>query len=658
METAPEPEAKAPGVPLPAVIGAVALATLLALFAGDGSDVDGVLPVGGVAVGLVAVAAVLFALGRLELPRLGRAGWILTGSAAGLAAWAAVSVAWSIVPDRSWEVFNKTTVFVVFLVLGVVLAGAAKAQAARAAAFALAAVTGVVVGWALLAKAVPSLDPEGDRVARLREPVDYWNALALVADVALGLALWLGTSRAHRVWVRIGGAVLAYAATLALLLTLSRTGVAAAVVVVALWLVLSEERVEGGLLLAAAVVPSALVAAWAFTRPALVDDGAERSDRVADGAVLAVLALLGAGIVAGAVFLGLKRALDSRTRHAAGRGLLAGVALGVAAAGGAFVVAAGNPVSWLGDRVSTSCDEVVNDPSRLTSFDLNNRLCWWEESWDIFAAKAPGGAGAGSFQIARKRYRNDARNVVEPHSVPLQQLSDGGVVGFALFVALMGSAGAVCVCALRRLNGEERAAAVALVVAPGAYGIHAVVDYDWDFLAPTAPTMLALGVLAGAGRPRLVPFARPLVIGAAVAAAAVLLVSFSFPRLAERSVRSSTRALEDRRWATARDDALWARFFNPLATDPIEALARIAQRQRRYTAAEERYVQAVELQPENPETWYALGFYEFAVLGNECAAYQFLNNAYTLDPRGNQWTKGGILDRSREAVDAGACEES
>jgi hypothetical protein len=655
METASEPAAEALGVGLYAAAGLAGAATALALFAGDGSDVDGVLPVGGVAVALLTASAVLFAVGRLELPRPGRFGWILLGSTVGLAAWTGVTVLWSIVPDRSWDAFNKTTAFAAFLALGLVLAGAARGLAARAAAFVLAAVTGAVLGWALLAKSVPALDPGGDRVARLREPVDYWNALALVADMALGLALWLGASRAHRVALRAAGGVLAYGATLALLLTLSRTGVAAAVIVVALWLVVSRERVEGGLLLAAAVIPAALVAGWAFTRPALVDDGAERADRVADGAVLAVLALVGAGIVMGVVVLGVRRELDERTRRAAGRGLLGGVALGIVAGVAAFVVAVGNPFSWVGDRVTTSCDEVINDPSRLTSFDLNNRLCWWKEAWDIFAAKAPGGAGAGSFQVARKRYRNDARNVVEPHSVPLQQLSDGGIVAFGLFLALIGSAGAVCVCAVRRLEEDERAAAVALVAAPAAYGIHALVDYDWDFLAPTAPTMLALGALAGAGRPRLVPFARPLVVGASVLVAAVVLVSFSFPRLAERSVRDSTRALEDRRWQTSRDGALWGRFFNPLSVEPIEALARIAQRQRRYKIAEERYVEAVELQPENPETWYALGFYEFSVLGNQCAAYRFLNNAWTLDPSGSQWTPGGILDRSRDAVNAGAC---
>ena len=39
-----------------------------------------------------------------------------------------------------------------------------------------------------------------------------------------------------------------------------------------------------------------------------------------------------------------------------------------------------------------------------------------------------------------------------------------------------------------------------------------------------------------------------------------------------------------------------------------------------------------------------------------CTAYELLNNAYTLDPSGNQWVPGGELDLARDAVNAGACE--
>jgi O-antigen ligase len=655
MNAAPEPSSARPGTAGLVVSGLVAAALVLAAFAGDGSGFGGVLSVGGVAAGLLAALLVVFALGRLTLPRIGWPGGALLVVTVLLAAWTGATMAWSIAPDRSWDTFNRTAVFAVFLGLGVVLAGAGGRFGARLGAAALALTAGIVLTYALVAKAVPALDPEGDRIARLREPVDYWNALAIIADLAIPLALWVGATRGRAVRVRILGGLLAYVATLALLLTLSRSGLVAAIGVVVLWFLLSRERLAGGLLLAASAGPAALVAAWAFTRPALVDDGAERADRVADGAAFGVLALVGAVLVAVLVGVGARRALAPESRRRVGAGLLAVGAVGLAAGVVAVAVAIGNPVTWFDDEVTgASCSEVVNDPSRLGSLNVNNRWCWWNEAWDVFAAHAPEGAGAGTFEIARKRFRTDIRNVLEPHSVPLQELADGGALAFALFIALVVAGLAVAVGAVRRLGGDERAAAVALVAAPAAYLAHALVDYSWDFLAATAPVLVALGVLAGAGQPQLAVRTRPIVVVAAVVALAMLVGSFASPRLSDRYVRSSTRALEDGDLEGARDRALWARFFDPLSVEPIYALARVAETQRVPWRAERHYIHAVELQPSNPETWYTLGIFEFQVRGNLCAAYRFLNNAYTLDPAG-LWLPGGPLDVARKAVNAGGC---
>ena len=650
MEAAPEPSGGGLRAGALALAGLVGVALLAAAFAGDAAGVGGILPVGGGVVVLLAGALVAVALGRRALPRLGRSGGALALTMVLLVAWTGATVAWSVAPDRSWDAFNRSVAFAAFLGLGIVLAGAAVRVAARLGASLLVVATGAALTWALLAKAVPSLDPAGDRVGRLREPVEYWNALALLADVAIVLGLWLSASRGHRTVVRVAGGLLVYVGVLSLMLTLSRAGVVAGVAVVALWLALSRERAEGGLLLAASAGPAALVGAWAFTRPALVEDGAARSDRVADGAVFAVFTLVAAALVVALVTLGSRRALDERIRRRAGVAVVAGAALAAACTAVALAVVVGTTVAS-----GSSCSEVATDPSRLVSLELNNRWCWWNEAWDVFAGHAPEGAGAGTFEIARKRYRADARSVLEPHSVPLQHLADGGVAALGLFLALIAAAAAACVCALRRLEGGERAAATALVAAPAAYLLHALVDYDWDFLAVMAPAMVALGVLAGAGRPPGERRRRSLVgIGAVVVALAVL-VSFTAPRLADRSVRASTRALDDGDFGRARDRALWGRFLNPLSVDPVFGLARISEQRGFRTAAEHRYIEAVELQPENPEAWYALGLYEFQVLENMCAAYRFLNDAYTLDPAGNQWVKGGELDVARDAVNAGAC---
>jgi len=654
MDAAPEPSGRERLDVVAYGLAALVGGTLLgATFAGDGSNVDGVLPIGGAAVVLLAAVLLSVAFGLIAAPRVGLAGGALVVAMLLLVAWTGAAIWWSIAPDRSWEAFNKVAAFAAFLGLGVTLAAVGPRAAARSGATVVALATGVVLTWALVAKSIPSLDPEGDRVARLREPVEYWNVLALLADIALVLGLWLGASRGHRALVRSAGGLLAYVATLSLLLTLSRVGVAAAALAVLLWLALSQgRRVEGALLLVASIVPAALVGGWAFTRPALVEDVAERSDRVADGAVLGFLALAGAALVIAIVTLGSRLVFAEKRRRNVGRILLAVAGVGAAGVLAGVVVAVGSAISD-----DATCAEIENDPSRLGSLDLSNRFCWWKEAADVYAGNAPQGAGSGTFEIARKRYRSDARNVSQPHSVPLQQLADGGVVALGLFIALVLAAGATCVSALRRLEGGERAAAVALVAAPAAYFVHALVDYDWDFLAVTAPVMVALGVLAGAGRAPGSWRARPVLGIGAFLLTAVLLASFASPRLAERSVLESTRALDDGDLERARDRADWARRLNPFSIEPIFALARIGESQDFRRSAEETYVDAVELQPENPETWYALGLFEFQVPPRRlCAAYRFLNEAYTLDPVGQQWSKGGPLDVARAAVDRGACE--
>ena len=160
----------------------------------------------------------LLGLAKGEPIPVGRVGAVLLGSFVLLVAWLGITVWWSIVPDRSWDAFNKSVAYAAFLVLGFVLAGVGRTIAARLAAAMLAIVLGTTLTWALVTKAVPAL-AEDERVARLNEPVDHWNALALIADVAIVLGLWLATTSAHRRVVRVAGGLLVYVATLALLAT-------------------------------------------------------------------------------------------------------------------------------------------------------------------------------------------------------------------------------------------------------------------------------------------------------------------------------------------------------------------------------------------------------------------------------------------------------
>jgi len=604
---------------------------LAALFAGDSV--------------WTALAALLAAGGWSALALAGRAqqpvgGVALLGVLVSTAAWAGLSLAWSVAPDRSWAELDRTLVFAAFLVVGLLL-GASGTSACRWAAAALVAGLGAAVVWALAGKAIPALFPDGGRAARLRDPIGYWNALALAADVLLVLALRLAASSRSRA-AAAGGAMLAYAATVAVLLAASRAGVAAAVLGVALWIWLCRDRVEAALLALAASLPAVAVAAWAFSRPALVDDAYPHADRVADGAWFGLVLLAGAGLVTLAALELKRRPLAPAARRTISR-VLAGLAVGaILVATVATVLGAGR----IADEFRGG--EVTNDPDRLGSLSSNNRLDWWGEAWDIFRADTFVGAGAGSFEVARKRYRETASAVTQPHSVPLQFLAGTGLVGLALFVAFVAAAAAAATAARRRLEGGERDAAAALSVALALWLVHALVDYHWDFVAVTGPVVFAAGALAAAGRPARAS-ARPLAAAASVALTVAAAASAVTPWLAARSVREVGVALDRGDLAAAADSARRARSLDPLALAPLFARARVEEVRRDPEAALASYKEAVGLQPENPETWYELGLYEFD-RGDRCSAYVHLNEAYTLDPAGRQWVRDGPLDQAREWV--------
>ena len=625
----------------------VALAALLAtaVFHGGGSRVDSLASVGIAALVVAGLAYGAALRGALPLPRLERGAAAGVAGAVALTLWAGVSIAWSIAGDLSWDWLGRGLVYLAFLGLGL-LAGAV-ATGARRLAGVLALVVGAAVGWALLGVAIPSLFPDGDRIARLREPVGYWNALALLADTAIALGLWLATDR--RVALRLGGALLSYGGALAVLLTQSRAGVVGALAVIALWLLLSRERLADALRIVIAAGPALVVGGWAFTRDALVEDGVLRADRVSDGRVFAVLALVGALVVALATWrVPLDRLVAERGRLV--RRLLV-LCCALVLVGGAvgLVAKVGDPFSWASSQFSGG--ECANVPGRLADLCANNRVAWWKESLRIARDRPLGGSGAGTFAIARLRHRTDATQASEPHSVPFQVLADLGVVGLSLLMVTVAGAVLGVRRGLRLSGTEDRRAASALACLVLAFGVHALVDYDLDFLAVSAPALVALGALLAVGRPHARIRARvpELVALGTVTAAAVLAVAF--PALADKEVRRSFDATDAGRIAEGVRLANRARLLNPLSLGPLEARAYAADADGDERAAVAWYERATRLQPENPDPWYDLGLYHVIATHDLCAAYVALNRSYTLDPRSTRWSPGGPLDQAREAVD-------
>lgn len=631
-----------------AVLAAVAILVAWAFFAGGASGTSSTAPLGTAAVLVAAALLVGWSRGRISLPRLDRAGIVVAVAATGLVAWTGLSIWWSIAGDRSWDALANGIALLAFGVVGLA-AGLLPGRPVRSLAILLALALGAVLVWALLGKAIPALGPDdADRVARLKGSIGYWNALALLADAALGLGLWLIVSVRERL-ARPGGALLLYAATIVIMLTQSRAGLLAGLAVVALGLWLSDHRLEAALLGLLATGPAIVVGGWAFTRSALVEDGGARADRVSDGRLLGVVMAAGAVIVVTLVAYTPVEELVATRRREVARGLVGAVALIAVVGAIGLVASVGNPFTWAADQIGGS-GEVVNDPGRLGSLETNNRTVWWGEAWQVFRAHPAGGTGARTFEIARKRYRDDAANVTEPHSLPLQLLSDTGLPAFLLGLTLVVGLGLGVRATVRRLEPGERSAAVGLVALPLAFGLHALVDYDLDFLAVAAPTVLVVGSLLASGRPAAVVRSGVVVAAGAIVAALAAVWVMITPELSSRAVSNAYRQIDAGDLSAAVASARRAQSLNPLSPETLYARATVASRAGDVAAAERLYEQATRLQPDNPDTWWELGLFRQIKIGNQCSAYFALNAAYTLDPRSSRFTPNGPLAQAAAAV--------
>jgi tetratricopeptide (TPR) repeat protein len=655
MQTAREALPRPLTIGIPGTLLPLASAALLAaaLFYGGGSRDERVTLIGAAAVLVAGVALAAAWLGLLPLPALDRWAKVFLVLLGAFVVWSGLGLWWSIAPDLTWRYANRGLAYGAFCVLGVLVAVAVP-RAVRVVAAGLALLVAAVIGWALAGKIAPALYEDSFRFARLRDPLEYWNALALVAGMGIPLALWIAASRVHPNVVRAFGALFLFATTVALLLTYSRGGVAVAVVAVAFWLVLTDRRLEGVAALVIGGVPALAVSAWAFGRPGLSEDGQPYSVRFDDGVRFGVVLAVVGALVFGLAFLASRyeerRPPPPELAHRVLRWSLAGAAV-AAVLVVALAFALADPVDWAGDQVddftNPTIQPVSQGPARLGSIGSNNRWGWWEEAWEAFTDHPVGGAGAGTFRLVHFQLRDNSNVVTEPHDLPLQALAETGSVGFLLAAGAALTALVAIGRGLRRLEGEEWAAGLALAAAALLYPLHGLVDYDWDFIAVSAPFFFVVGVLLAAGAPvRQVrrPFEALAIAGVALAAFTSLIT----PWLADREADAARDSLAGDRAAEAADQADSARALNPFSVDPLFLAAEAAYARGDAREALRLYVRATELQPENWNTWYELGSFEAGLKSYDWAELH-LARARELNPFGPAERDLKELRRQRRA---------
>jgi hypothetical protein len=239
--------------------------------------------------------------------------------------------------------------------------------------------------------------------------------------------------------------------------------------------------------------------------------------------------------------------------------------------------------------------------------------------------------------VTNKRYRNTSLDeTIEPHSLPIQFLSETGVIGVLLF---LGSIGWLIVRGRHRPGPQ-----LALALALPAYFLHGLIDIDWDFAAVSAPVFMIAGALAVRPSDRPKPRTFAVLTASGILAIAVLSLAAVWLGGHWEGQAESALGVND---AKALKLAKRAHSVNPLAVAPLltastaqSALAasyaanRTSGWARRYTVATTSAIdylgQATRLQPDNALAWYLLGSYRLAE-GCPYAALPSFNQATIYD---------------------------
>ncbi|MGH2966924.1 MAG: O-antigen ligase family protein [Solirubrobacterales bacterium] len=586
--------------------------------------------------------------------RASRAAAVALGASIALGCWAALSAIWSPAPDIAIADGQRILAYALAFGLGLWLS-ALVADRRHLALLPLAvagAFGGVIAAIGMHGGDHPAnyLEPDGT----LEYPLGYRNANAAFFLIAFWPALGLAARR-EGFW--LGRAAALAAATLCLsmgMLSQSRGSMIAGAAALCVYIAFSRDRARRLGWLALAVLPALLVL------PALTDLyqaanagtplhalGSELRG-AANAAILSTVAAFGIG--AAAALVEARLPASARAGRIADRVAIGGLVAIVLGGSIAFVAVVGDPLDWLGQKASEfQAGESSHPIGKESRFTLNART-GRGELWRIalldFRHHPVLGDGGGGYRYTYLRERRpDAPPAVhDAHSVELENLSELGIVGLALFATAVAAAAAGAFRARRFGAGAAWVSAFALTA--GTYWLfHSSLDWFWPYPAITAPVFALLGSACAPalkvdrpaerrGRGRL------LVAGAAI----VLAVSTVPPFLSERYVNDAYevwRADPGRAYA----DLDRARSLNPLSVDPLLAEGAIAKANGDRGRAIRAFKDAIA---KRSEEW--VSYYLLAVLhlrDDPALARRELAAAHARDPHNAEVTALADKLRSR-----------
>ncbi|MFL5870438.1 MAG: O-antigen ligase family protein [Solirubrobacterales bacterium] len=581
-------------------------------------------------------------LPRAEPPRPA----IVAGAAlAALAALTALSMAWASDQGAAFEDAIRVLAYggVFLLVVLTTRAGDAPVWLRGLAIGATA-----VAALAICARLEPSLlgHPERELAAqvpadanRLSWPIGYWNGLAALVAVSVGLLAWLGSAAASRV-----GRALAVGAMpvsiLCLYATTSRGGMIAAAIALAVLFVAGPRRLRFaassavGLVIGGALVLAASGRGELFDNPG-TDLAATQGDQVL--AMLAV-ALVVAGVARYLLDGSIARISDPRLERRTWIGLaIAGAVVVIAA------IALSNPAQrWEDFKAPPTTADTAGERNVFSRGGSSGRWQFWSAAYDAFETEPFRGIGGGGYPAWWNQHGTLPSDTRNAHSMPMDTLAELGLIGLVAVIAFFG---AVAVAGVRRVRsvsdpGGAGAAALALFAA-GCVGVAA--DWNWDLTAVFAPAIVAGGLLTGPATlavdlPRapvrgVVRSRRRFAAGVAVLGFAWIAICASGLLVAARyELSSSHRASDDGDLTAAAERANNAIDLEPWAADPRRRLAEVLLAAGNVPEAQRAIDEAIDRAPEDPELWLVSAQVRLAAGDRESAAAN-VERAKELAPR-------------------------
>jgi hypothetical protein len=595
----------------------------------------------------------------------GRAwGGVTVALFAALAALTALSIAWSVQPDHSWQSATQT-----FAYLAAFAGAAALARVVPdrwpAVVGAVATATVVLSGYALLVKVFPASLDAGDTLGRLQSPFGYWNADGVAAAMGIVPCLWAGSRRVPGRLLRtlaVPGLALLISVVI---LSFSRSSVLVAVVAAGCWFAAVPLRLRSAAILTVAGAGAAVIAGWALSTHALSADRVSLSARTSAGHTFGIVLLIAVLALAAAGFgcaVALDRArLAGRQRRRIGTALVVLVGLLPFVGIGALAVSSRGltgEVSHYWGTLTSAGGYVGDNAGRLLQLS-NSRPLYWSEGITVGEHALLAGVGAEGYATARTAYTTSPLSVSHAHSYAIETFADLGLIGLALNLALLV---AWLIAAARPLaprtpwrgltaeRSAERQGLIAIAIAVLAFGIQSAVDWTWFFSGIAIPALLCAGWLAGRG-PLGSPVGRasarePIVRRPGAAAlvtglVALLLIGGWFtwqPLRAADGLTASVNAAAGGKRAQAFTDAREAARIDPVSIEPLQLLSSLYAGAGDQAAARAELVDATRLQPRNPDPWQWLGLYDVQI-GRLRPAYAELREALRLDIT-NQTTIG------------------